>query len=271
MLHPIPHFDIKFPQIKIISKEYSHQPGDWTTYFKVTLDWTPVNKACLEKNCKFPILILERHCKEMGFEFDLELVTDFIHSRLDLDNLYSPVTYKNYYKKTLLVPKVYLDKITRYQEICEKEILDLNQFGALDEHMNLSCDGLDKSPNILRNCVDMFFWLLTRHQFSNIDGIKESEIIRTLYLYRFWKWQLFETSTDSHFQFEKVLDKLVLLHSNFENTRVKDEVTLRLKPQLVENFTGCRVRELHELVDSNSIFAIYESWIRDRKISEILD
>lgn len=269
-LHPIPTWNIKFPEIKIISKDYHHEPGDWTTYYKVKLDWSPVDEFCLSRNCSFPLDVLEQLCKSGGFEYDVDMAKTFLQSHLDLDNLFYPRQYQSYFNQTFVVPKVYLDKMNRYRQISETEIHDLNTLGQLEHSDTLSKISGDKSPNILKNCVDMFFWLLTRHEFKTLDGVKIKELIRTLYLYRFWKWQTPLYSPNVYDMVDAEVFNLVFFKSNFENPESRELVLDKLSKTLQQNLSQKSHLTLYEMIDSEVLFSHYKSFIRNNTISKIL-
>jgi hypothetical protein len=209
---------MKFPDLNIIKEvDNTQKISDYKTFLLCQLDWSSVDEYKKSKHISWIYNFVE-----VENQFDKKALDDII-SDIDWEEHNYPTFYKSVYKEFELIkiPKTYYDEIIHFRDLSIKEWSKQRPF---DTNIREKC----LEPAI--SAIDTFFHLIYDCAFMfEFRGSQNIDIIKSLWLYRFWKHQtgsgmLISRSTkdlERHLKYNKILNDLKLvLDSNNTYTQI---------------------------------------------------
>lgn len=236
---------MRFPDLNIIKEvENDKKIGDYKTLLLCHLDWSTLDVYKKSKHISWIFNLIDTKNKYSEKAIDM-----FIDEQFDWDEFNYPTFYKEVYEKFqyIKIPKPYYEEIEYFKKMA---ISEFNKKRPFDTNIRERC----LNPAI--ESVDLFFHLIYdsvlifNEQFRGASNI---EILKSLWLYRFWKHQtgsgmLVLRSTRDIDKFQKLI-----------------KYSTDLKKVLNSNNINPSVEEYQKIIDKISIILQRES-----KIDEII-
>lgn len=210
---------MRFPELNIIKEVKNiYKIGDYKTFLLCQLDWSFLDEYKKSKHISWIY-----NFAEVKNEFDIKAINQIIDEEINWEEYNYPTFYKSVYEEFELIkiPKNYYDEIIHFRDL---SISEWNRQRPFDTNVREKC--LEASIS----SVDIFFHLIYNCAFmfnTEFRGNSNLDIIKSLWLYRFWKHQtggglLISRSTkdlEKHLKYNKILGDLKLVLSS-NNTLV---------------------------------------------------
>ena len=206
---------MRFPELNII-KEVKNidKIGDYKKLLLCKLDWSSLDEYKKSKHISWIYNFVEIKNK-----FDTKAINQIIDEEINWGEYNYPTFYKSVYEEFELIkiPKTYYDEIIHFRDL---SITEWKRQRPFDTNTREKC----LEPSI--SAVDIFFHLIYDCAFifnTEFRGNSNLDIIKSLWLYRFWKHQtgaglLISRSTkdlEKNLKYNKILSDLKsVLNSN---------------------------------------------------------
>ncbi len=169
-----------FPDLNIIEEvDNPEKLGDYKTLLLCELDWSNIDEYKKSKHISWIYNFVEVKNK-----FNKKAINEII-DEIDWEEYNYPTFYKSIYNefKYIKIPKTYYDEMMYFKDFALKE---WNKNRSFDTNIREKC----LEPAI--SSIDLFFHLLYDSAYifnTEFRGNSNLDIIKPLWLYRFWKHQ----------------------------------------------------------------------------------
>lgn len=255
---------MRFPELKILDKvPNTNRTSDNKEFLLVELDWSYVDSYKIDNKKKWYTTIgaTDNHLKVKNDEYiALQQILNEV-DWYDSDFLY-PKKYKHIFDKysKFKITKSYYDECQHLKKMAVEE---------WDRSRPFDTNVRERLLNASISFVNLFFYMIidsiyiynTELRNSQEDEFEQSVLLRSLMLYRFWKYQtggglLYDKSS------EFVKDYLFSIRHRFEN---------EVKPDLIDNIRFDVLGLPERYPDrENELKILIQQRLRDNKLNGIL-